>query len=168
MTKYRYLVNEDEKIETIIVTKNGRKIKIPVDRVPFSEKPKIEEHLNAIFEMGIRIDLLTIEPVEGEEHAHNREVDEKIEKFVRKLSSHAKKLFLTLDNTWKSKSEVDRALGFENNPQKLAGVLSGITKRAKSVGLGDGRLIEQIYEGGVVKYRLTELGMKIKEKLSSL
>jgi len=166
MVKYKYMVDQNDNIEKIIVVKGQYALEIPADGVPFSEKPKIEAHLNALFDMGVKIELLTMQLIEGSKHAEDKELNEKIKKFITGISTNTKKLFLTLDNTWKPKPEVDKALGFENNPQKLAGVLSGITKRARNAGFEDEKLIEQMHEGGMVKYRLTELGMKIKERLS--
>jgi len=167
MPTYKYIVGPGEKIEKVIVTKDRYIIEIPVEGVAFSQKPEIERHLNALFEKGVRIELLAMKPVEETEHAKNQEINKKIEEFVTHLSPSSKKLFLILDDSWKPKSEVDKSLRFENNPQKLAGVLSGITKQAKKAGFGGEKLIEHTYEGGELKYRLTDLGVKIKEKLSS-
>jgi len=170
MVKYQYLI-EDDTIKEIFVTTTKYRLKIPAERVPFSKKQEIERYLNALFEMGVKIELATLEPLENSKYVVAQEEARKIEEFIRGLSSSGKKVFLVLDRDWKAKSEVDRALGFEGNPQKLAGVLSGVTKRAKSVGLisGDNQeeLIERIYEGNEPKYRLTELGLKVKQKLQT-
>ena len=170
MVKYQYLVEDDAIKEVLVITERYR-IRIPTDGVPFSMKSELEEHLNALFGMGVKFELATLELLEGSRYVMAQEEAEKIEEFIKGLSPKAREVFLVLDREWKAKSEVDRALGFEGNPQKLAGVLSGITKRAKSAGLvsedGGERLIEQVYEGNELKYRLTELGLKVKQKLQT-
>ena len=138
-----------------------------------SLRATIEEHLNALFSMGVQLDEARYEPFEEPSEGDTEE--KKIEEFIKNLPSNAKKVFLILDEEWKPKSEVDRALGFEGGP-KLAGVLSGITRRAKQARLikedetttGEGgKIIETRWSGHELEYRLTELGQKIKQKLQS-
>jgi len=144
--------------------------------VQFSRRATIEEHLNALFNMGVRLDEARFEPFE--ELSEGATEERKIEEFIKSLPSNAKKVFLILDEKWKPKSEVDKALGFKQGTNQLAGVFSGITRRAKQArlikenekGIGEweeGKIIKARWTGHELEYRLTELGQKIKEKLQS-
>lgn len=162
---YKWIVSGDE-IEKVVVYRENLKITIPVKGVSYSEKEKVIEHLEALWGMGVKLEVLTTGQPEEKRAKEGTPFDE----FWNNISENSKTLLHLLDSNWKNKKDIDKELGYTGNPQGIAGVLWSITHKARQYNIieKDGKSI-----GTIIKkrwnnikrdneYKLTDLGMQIK------
>lgn len=171
--EFRYKV-VDDKITEIEILRNNIKVIIPADYIDFSLRNQIKELLEKLWSCGLKLERLTVAPIEEYEVEKSKPIIEfsKLLIEAERRGKRMKKFILLLNDRWKTKGEIDRALNVIGNPQAIAGIIAGITMNAKKAGLiskneDSSRIIEKVYDGAIRqnKYKLTELGMKIKETL---
>lgn len=93
-------------------------LKIPA-QTPLEKKREIERHLNALVSLGV---------------FQAGEMQGALDKFVRGLTPFQRKLLKAVDvDRWIYKEDLDKAVGTEG--VETAGVLAGLTMKARSLGL---------------------------------
>lgn len=161
---FRFVVEGDSVTEAIVNTDRAS-IRIPTRGIPISKRNDVERLLRELIGMGVELDRAKVEPVSGEVAREEGVIIELVNKL--KQQHFSPKLFQILDgDRWTPKSEIDRALG--TSGKQLAGVLANITIWANKLGLS--KPIEKRWNSirKELEYKLTDIGVKVKEKLQSI